>query len=333
VGNYLRATTVSTESRTAFVDPLTNSSKIAFGYNPILGSPVCYTGDCQYEGFSPQPIFSLSYNQHVHGGDPSASSLDEWAKTVESNPVITKFGVRTIFDLLTKYRFPNDSNIDEKRQLLEKALLKYVDEPVYCYDHCGGHGTCIPSSYFGFGECKCDPGWSGSNCFNNTRRILSGTICGMDRSFFKATCTGFYPWLNCPPGWSSKSWSGGDLTVCYKDSSELGVGYKGTVCGLFASANGHHADIPCNNVYLVDDICPSGYTKEVFVGQWQRQRICTKDSNEAVDLPGTLCGIQLINTIDGPACDGYNPGLWECPSGYTPRQWESEKKYVLCAKN
>ncbi|CAF0886821.1 unnamed protein product [Didymodactylos carnosus] len=75
---------------------------------------------------------------------------------------------------------------------------------------------------------------------------------------------------------------------------------------------------------------------ELNLDQWQRQRICTKDSNEAVDLPGTLCGIQLINTIDGPACDGYNPGLWECPSGYTPRQWESEKNVIslvrICAK-
>ncbi|CAF4284283.1 unnamed protein product, partial [Rotaria sordida] len=52
------------------------------------------------------------------------------------------------------------------------------------------------------------------------------------------------------------------------------------------------------------------------------------------DLPGTLCGIQWAQTTDGPTCDGYNPGLSHCPSGYAVQSWmlEPAKHFHLCAK-
>jgi hypothetical protein len=39
---------------------LENSHKIGYGYNPLIGSPVCYTDDCQIDGFR-RPIFKLTY--------------------------------------------------------------------------------------------------------------------------------------------------------------------------------------------------------------------------------------------------------------------------------
>lgn len=45
---------------------LQNSNKIGMGYNPTLGSPVCYTGTCQMEGFA-RPIFNLSFINRPNG--------------------------------------------------------------------------------------------------------------------------------------------------------------------------------------------------------------------------------------------------------------------------
>ncbi|CAF4212033.1 unnamed protein product, partial [Rotaria sordida] len=51
---------------------------------------------------------------------------------------------------------------------------------------------------------------------------------------------------------------------------------------------------------------------------------CMKSISSYPDLPGTLCGIQWAQTTDGPACDGYNPGLSQCPSGYAVQSWMLE---------
>lgn len=45
---------------------LENSNKIGIGYNPVLGSPVCYTGECQMEGFA-RAIFKLNYSKRATG--------------------------------------------------------------------------------------------------------------------------------------------------------------------------------------------------------------------------------------------------------------------------
>ncbi|CAF0959422.1 unnamed protein product [Didymodactylos carnosus] len=45
---------------------LENSNKIGLGYNPLYGSPVCYTGTCQMEGFT-RSIFKLNYLQSAPG--------------------------------------------------------------------------------------------------------------------------------------------------------------------------------------------------------------------------------------------------------------------------
>jgi hypothetical protein len=33
-------------------------------------------------------------------------------------------------------------------------------------------------------------------------------------------------------------------------------------------------------------------------------------------LSETLCGLQIQDTIKGPSCNNYNPGLDRCPPGY-----------------
>lgn len=48
------------------------------------------------------------------GGDTSITSIEQWAKTVPSNPVIIKFGISSIFDLINEDQFPDDENITKK---------------------------------------------------------------------------------------------------------------------------------------------------------------------------------------------------------------------------
>lgn len=45
---------------------LQNSNTIGLGYNPLYGSPVCYTGACQGDGFR-RSIFKLKYSQPMIG--------------------------------------------------------------------------------------------------------------------------------------------------------------------------------------------------------------------------------------------------------------------------
>jgi hypothetical protein len=47
-------------------DVLINSNTIGLGYNPLYGSPVCYTGTCQGDGFRGS-IFKLNYAQPATG--------------------------------------------------------------------------------------------------------------------------------------------------------------------------------------------------------------------------------------------------------------------------
>jgi hypothetical protein len=51
------------------------------------------------------------------GGNPTLSSMEDWSKTVKDNPVIIIFGIKYIFDLLNKRRFPDDSQIDNKSKI------------------------------------------------------------------------------------------------------------------------------------------------------------------------------------------------------------------------
>ena len=104
------------------------------------------------------------------GGDISLQSFEDWSKTVKSNPTIIKFGISWIFDLLNNQRFPNDPNITMKARLIQTAIEKYVQNPIYCYNQCThpSQGTCVDSGYFRFGTCQCQNGWEGLDCSKET---------------------------------------------------------------------------------------------------------------------------------------------------------------------
>ncbi|CAF3526942.1 unnamed protein product [Rotaria sp. Silwood2] len=121
------------------------------------------------------------------GGDTSLTSIEQWSKTVPSNPVIIKFSLQSIFNLLNQVRFPNDSLIQNKSVLIAHALHNYLNDPAYCYNNCTGHGTCVPSPYFQFGICNCTERYSGVDCsipklipasqITSRPAASSGTIC------------------------------------------------------------------------------------------------------------------------------------------------------------
>ncbi|CAF1043774.1 unnamed protein product [Didymodactylos carnosus] len=107
------------------------------------------------------------------GGDTSITTIENWSATVPSNPVIIKLGIRSIFDLLNHGRFPNDSLIQNKSALIAQALNNYIVNPVYCYNNCTDHGSCVPSAYFQFGICNCSEGFSGFDC--SVKRLITAT--------------------------------------------------------------------------------------------------------------------------------------------------------------
>lgn len=113
--------------------------------------------------------FSQQSSITTLGGASNIQSLEEWSKTVPSNPTIIKFGIAPILDLLTRRRFPQDPNILLKRDLIRKSQDRYLVSPLFCYKSCSQHGSCIPSGYFGFGQCRCHAGWSGVDCSTITQ--------------------------------------------------------------------------------------------------------------------------------------------------------------------
>lgn len=68
VRKYLAEHDERSKPRLARSDPvwLENSNTIGLGYNPLYGSPVCYTGVCQAGGFR-HSVFKLNYTQPAIG--------------------------------------------------------------------------------------------------------------------------------------------------------------------------------------------------------------------------------------------------------------------------
>ncbi|CAF0899456.1 unnamed protein product, partial [Didymodactylos carnosus] len=101
------------------------------------------------------------------GGDPSLQSIYDWKKSVPSSPIVMHLTVGNIVNLLSENRFPNDSLIHNKSQLLNMAIQRYLQpNSAFCYNNCTdiNHGQCDTSGYFLFGNCKCNPSWSGLDC-------------------------------------------------------------------------------------------------------------------------------------------------------------------------
>ncbi len=66
VRNYLRKFDVPSRRLLSMSGGLENSNKIGLGFNLLTGSPVCFTGECQMDGFT-RPIFKLNYLSSVPG--------------------------------------------------------------------------------------------------------------------------------------------------------------------------------------------------------------------------------------------------------------------------
>ncbi|UJR06611.1 hypothetical protein I4U23_010895 [Adineta vaga] len=283
------------------------------------------------------------------GGDPHLMNLSDWSKTVATNPVIIKFVIKDIFNLLNQRFFPNDLLIKNKSSLIEKILDQHLSSSIYCYKNCGDNGTrgtCEPTGYFQFGICKCKPGWTGSDCETiiiEPPKILHGTLCGLDRSFIRVTCNGVRPWKGCPKGWTSHVWKT-DLTVCYKNQTEVGTPVYGTLCGLHSSHSAPYNfahDIACNATRNVQSgTCPLGYHR-YGVNRIDRTTLRSLIKANAVcaildgkeHLSGTLCGLQIQGTINGPSCNGFNPGLSQCPPEYSLQYTAfNDYGYFVCVK-
>lgn len=326
-----------------------HEASVGFNAGSISGSASTSVTDSQstsnFQKFQ-QEIYSN--HSHTLGGDITLSTLTEWSKTIVNNPIVLELAVRDIFNLFTKHYFPNDPLIANKSKLIGKILEKYLADSIYCYKNCGGNGTrgiCEPTGYFQFGICKCKPGWTGPDCETviESRKILHGTLCGFDRSFMRVNCEGLRPWEKCPKGWAQYNWPT-DLTVCFKDQTVTGDPVHGTLCGL-SSHHGapynfnHH--IRCGNVTnVLNSVCPSGYQKhsadQLIIGQVKLSKkgnaICTI-TNGKEHLSGTLCGLQIQHTVKGPSCDGYNPGLDRCPSGYASQYTAfNDLGFMTCVK-
>ena len=284
----------------------------------------------------------------THGGSAHLTTLPEWSRTVPSNPVVIQLTVRDILRLLSSRHFPDEQFITVKSLLIKASLDKYLANIfTYCYNDCGGNsasqGTCSSMGHFQMGECRCRPQWTGVDCtvpVIKRNQILHGTICGFDRSFIRANCGGLRPYSQgCPTGWKTKNWNT-DLTVCFKDGTAEAKPMVGTVCGLYATYGRPpgSSDIPCNLNSLKDPQSPSGcpplYQKMTAAnnGNSDRNTLCfSLNAND--DLPGTICGMQIEGTKDGPDCDGQNPGLRQCPAKYTlSRTVFNSVGFLVCVK-
>ena len=274
------------------------------------------------------------------GGDVQLTTLSKWSATVPSNPVIIEFVLQDILRLFTRHYFPTDSLITNKSKLIEKVFQKYTTGSIYCYNDCGSNGargTCEPSGYFQFGICKCNPGWTGSDCSIVERpKISKGTICGFYRSTMPVLCNGYQPLNGCPNGWDKYYWET-DLGICYNTLTKMDTPVRGTLCGLHSeerNSNSFNYDIGCNGtINLQTAACPLGYQRYANPIQSSRiNAVCAIMDGKQI-LPGTICGMQVENTIRGPPCEEFHPGLNQCPADYAlQRTAFGNLGFMVCVK-
>jgi hypothetical protein len=270
------------------------------------------------------------------GGDTSIQTIEDWSKTVPTNPVIIKFGISLIFDLLTSERFPGDVNITDKAELIQAALDKYMANPVFCYNNCK-KGTCKPSGYFQFGLCQCDKGYTGYDCSKEPvakSPVPKGTLCGFwseNRGGIK--CDNSIPsnGSGCRPGYifqnnfaipsqTGMSWMGS----CFKNETNNNqLSNFGTLCGFVTESSSETPiTVHCNGRHPYNQACPDGYERQILAG-WST---CVKIDSNQDDLPGTLCGMHVRreieynegnpNLIASYRCNDYNVQDGYCPPGY-----------------
>jgi hypothetical protein len=293
------------------------------------------------------------------GGDTHLHTLEEWSKTIKDNPVIIHFGVRYIFDLLTERRFPLDRQINEKSKLIEQALNKYINNPIYCYNGCSEHGQCVDSGYFQFGICKCNSGWTGIDCSLRQQTstvqpptpVLSGTLCGHlsgDKSS-NVQCGNIIINQGCPVGMVQTTHMPGFGAYCALSATTMEKSKTGTICGLVWGS----LIVRCNGRNPHSEPCPEGYQRGDASGIEQGGlfnvhydlKYCYKVDDKLVDdASGTICGMEDTSSghkyVEFP-CNGYYPGRGACPPGYTLNRGtqftsvliSSDISVAVCSKN
>jgi hypothetical protein len=81
--------------------------------------------------------------------------------------------------------------------------------------------------------------------------------------------------------------------------------------------------------------CPVLY-KKISGSTWNQLHRNTvyANVNSENDLSGTICGMKIDGTTDGLTCDGYNPGMRQCPPGYSLRYTMFNMiGYFVCVKD
>jgi hypothetical protein len=227
------------------------------------------------------------------GGDPSTTSLSDWSKTVPDNPVVTKFTVDFLNELITLARFPNDTQIAAKASILNSLLINYINLPLFCWNNCSGNGTCVPTLYFNIGTCNCNQGYTGTDCSELLTPAPNGTICGWALNggpgctgivnMEVISCDGLNPQLSCPLGYGQAGIPLGwrlEYFTCYKLQTDSNPGKNGTLCGAPFSK--------CGGMMPARDGCPLGYNYS------QPYALCHKTNPGQQDASGTWCGYGSI---------------------------------------
>ena len=277
------------------------------------------------------------------GGATSIQCIENWSKTVPSNPTIVKFGIAPLLNLLTHTRFPNDSNIALKRFLIQRAQQIYMNTTVVCYNNCTSpsNGECVSTGYFQFGVCRCKPGWSGISCSNRlpTPTVFSGLICGL-RTGAGTDCGQVNPESGtCPSNYTYNTWAisktgTGVMKFCSKLGTDTRTGLVGTICGLTVGPGGPK----CGERDPWSEGCPDGYARYEWLVDWGRGRTtwCYKAQEGIADQSGTICGMQTNNGDTGHTCNGYHPARGSCPSDYYLVTWRvsfGDGYWSFCVKN
>jgi hypothetical protein len=207
---------------------------------------------------------------------------NEWSKTVPNNPIVTKFSVAFLPDLLTPARFPNDTRIIEKALLISNLLINYMKSPLFCWNNCSGNGTCIPTPFFNIGTCKCNQGFTGIDCSDLAAQVPNGSICGWALSPYThpdcrpmqpevISCDGLNPQLSCPSGYGQAQIDIGlrlQYITCYKLQTDSNPGKNGTLCGAPFSR--------CGGIMPSMEGCPPGYNYT------QTFELCYKTNSDIV---------------------------------------------------